>query len=210
MFTDSWEVKGRPLFLSLIKHYKENGFNIKYLKYDCPLSNEKEEMKDFPVQIEMFDWKKDAGTFDLLSSCANTTNGNLIVAVDSLSPLLLHSSTKEIITILKEMVNKSKQCKFSSMDITEHTFLLTEVSLLCLLHGDVHLKYEIMQLDYAFSCHLTAMKVNGRNACKGVLKKTGGKVLDAVSGIVKNTKISLFRSNIVHRMNTTMSAQPGC
>lgn len=107
---DSWEIKGRPLFLSLVKHYSENGFKIHYLKYDSSLSSEKEEMKELDIQIERPNWNNDNLASDLLNAwrLAFSKAVNLIVAIDSLSPLLIHCPIKEIITVVKEMAQKSE------------------------------------------------------------------------------------------------------
>lgn len=181
MLTDSWEVKGRPLFLSLLKHYAESGLKIKYIKFDCPLSNEKGE-GNYPIQSERFDWKRDVTANDLLKTLSfdAVEEHTTILALDSLSPLLLHCSIKDIIAAVKEIASRSMSyfIKLHFINVNVRCSF-SELSVIALLHGDVHEESDIMLLDYAFSCHLSVMKVNGKDACKGTLKR-GGKVLDAV------------------------------
>ena len=111
--SDSWLQKGRPLFLSLIRHYSENGFSIRYFKYDSPLSNEKDEMEQFNYsqQMQIID-DKQIKSFSSLENCwssnSNSDKDKVLVAIDSLSPLLLNWTVGDIATALRNMQEASK------------------------------------------------------------------------------------------------------
>lgn len=186
---DSWLLKGRPLFLSLIRHYSENGFTIRYLKYDSPLSNEKDDMEQFSYSREIQIISGTKTLSSLASGWSSESKGekdHVVVAIDSLSPLLLNWSVGEIASALRNLLETSNYSKiiiFLLLCIKYlifPNFTLEKVSVIAMVHSDVHDKPTLKALDYIFTCHLTLKKVLGSNVCSGTWRKTSGKIIDSV------------------------------
>jgi elongator complex protein 5 len=97
------------LFLSLIRHYSENGYFIRYFKYDSPLSSEASEMEQLKLS-----WKTCIidGNEDMVSVenswISEIKNGNVLIAIDSLSPLLLNWTVGEVASALKNLQKTSE------------------------------------------------------------------------------------------------------
>ncbi|KZS09505.1 Uncharacterized protein APZ42_026331 [Daphnia magna] len=166
LIQDSFSVKGRPLFLSLIHNYSKNGYSVRYFKYDSPLSSEKSEMEQlkFSWQTSIFNENQDSSR-TAIESCWSSDLANngkhLVVAIDSLSPLLLNWTVGELASALRNLQKT------------------TAVAVVALVHGDVHDKETVQALNYIFHCHLTVRKAQGRNVCSGVLRKGSGKLVDS-------------------------------
>ncbi|EFX68336.1 hypothetical protein DAPPUDRAFT_301477 [Daphnia pulex] len=162
LIQDSCSLKGRPLFLSLIRHYSENGYSIRYFKYDSPLSSETTEMEQLKIS-----WKKSIvdGNQDVMSVenswTSEARNDQVLVAIDSLSPLLLNWTVGAIVSALRNLQKT------------------TTVSVIALVHGDVHDKHTLQALNYIFPCHLAVRRAQGRNLCSGTWRKASGKITDS-------------------------------
>ncbi|XP_057373669.1 elongator complex protein 5-like [Daphnia carinata] len=163
LIQDSYSVKGRPLFLSLIHNYSENGYTIRYFKYDSPLSSEKSEMEQFkfPWQTRILNKNQDNSIESCWSSDLADIGERLVVAIDSLSPVLMNWTVGELASGLRNLQKT------------------TAVAVVALIHGDVHDKETLHALNYIFHCHLTVRKAQGRDVCSGVLRKGSGKLVDS-------------------------------
>ena len=102
-------MKGRRLFLGLVRHFSKAGsIRVYYFKYDCLVSTDQLEMKELninPIQMKSTD-----DTTVLLQHIKqqtainnNTDQETVIVAVDSLTPLLLKSSTAIVLAAIKNI-----------------------------------------------------------------------------------------------------------
>lgn len=114
---------------------------------------------------------------------AVSAGGNILVAVDSLSPLLLSHSVGEILTAIKETLQSSI---FIILSKYGHIFANVcspagQVSFIALVHGDVHNRDTLLALDYGFSCHLSLKPFATKKVCNGTLKKASGKITDKVN-----------------------------
>ncbi len=111
---------------------------------------------------------------------------DVVVAIDSLSPLLLNWSVGEIASALRNLLETSNHsktiiCLFLCMEnLIFPNFTLEKVSVIAMVHSDVHDKPTLKALDYIFTCHLTLKKVLGSNVCSGTWRKTSGKIIDSV------------------------------
>lgn len=97
------------MFLSLIRHYSENGYSIRYFKYDSPLSSETTEMEQLKLS-----WKTSIvdGNQDLMSVenswTSEARNDQVLIALDSLSPLLLNWTVGAIASALRNLQKTSE------------------------------------------------------------------------------------------------------
>ncbi|KAI9550294.1 hypothetical protein GHT06_000613 [Daphnia sinensis] len=165
LIEDSYSVRGRPLFLSLIHNYSENGYSVRYFKYDSPLSSEKCEMEQvkFTCQTCILKEDQDNSRMSIESSwCSDLANNgdHLVIAIDSLSPLLMNWTVGALASALRNLQKR-------------------RVAVVALVHGDVHDKETLQALNYVFHCHLTVRKTEDRNICSGVLRKGSGKLVDS-------------------------------
>ena len=101
-------MKGRQLFLGLVQQYSKAGFRVCYFKYDCPLSTDHKEMEKLnisPIKVQPSD--DDAAVWVQQTKALN--NGeSMIVAVDSLSPLLLTSSIATVLSAIKKITQTGR------------------------------------------------------------------------------------------------------
>ncbi|EFX64735.1 hypothetical protein DAPPUDRAFT_333884 [Daphnia pulex] len=145
LIQDSCSLKGRPLFLSLIRHYSENGYSIRYFKYDSPLSSETTEMEQLKLS-----WK------------TSIVDGNQDLILSRLT-LLLNWTVGAIASALRNLQKT------------------TTVSVIALVHGDVHDKHTLQSLNYIFPCHLAVRRAQGCNLCSGTWRKASGKITDSIT-----------------------------
>lgn len=79
-----------------------------------------------------------------------------------------------------------------------------QISVIALVHSDVHRPKVITGLDHGFSCHLKLIKPSDkRRICQGVLKKTSGKVIDSVR-ITFDSQFSLSKKNNLYQFYLSM------
>jgi len=115
-------VKGRRLFLGLVQHYSRAGFRICYFKYDCPVSTDQLEMNQ--ININPFQMNSNDDTTVWLQHAKGQTSSKgqgetMIVAVDSLTPLLLKSSTAIILAAIKNFAQTGRFIEIPSCEPNE-------------------------------------------------------------------------------------------
>lgn len=118
---DTWLHNGRPLFLSLIRHYTENGFFIRYFKYDSFLSSEKSSMEHFNLSLQEFivDGSRNESMTCLEKDwTCESHRDSVIIAIDSLTPLLLNWGISHVANALRNALKTSKTSTIQTWKLT--------------------------------------------------------------------------------------------
>lgn len=165
LIEDSCNSRGRPLFNSLLNHFSNKGFKVHHIQYD------------FPLEELHTDWAKHDFFSDPLGFDANRVavekslsywtdqcqdrSIQYVIAIDTLSPLLLRLPTTSIFSTLRQIA------------------LRKNVNIIALVHHDVHSKETLHNLSYCFSCHLKPTNNENKLRCIGRLKSSGGKIIDS-------------------------------
>ena len=111
LFLDSCNSRGRPLFNSLLNHFSNKGFKVHHIQYD------------FPLEELHTDWAKHDFFSDPLGFDANRVavekslsywtdqcqdrSIQYVIAIDTLSPLLLRLPTTSIFSTLRQIALRS-------------------------------------------------------------------------------------------------------
>ena len=113
MLADSWQHKGRPLFLALLNHYSRNGNAIIYYKYDSLLYRETEDLKQLNIDliVDCIAAGEDSiSADDIAQKWTRNVDGNspAVVAIDSISPLLLSTPAGTVCSAMKKVAKSRK------------------------------------------------------------------------------------------------------
>lgn len=117
LYVDTWQVPARPLFYSFLHQYTSNGFQIHLIKYDSPLSTEAADIESLGCKPHYLKISHDNLLFDIenqWNDCLNQTAAGkkTLLALDSLSPLLLRWSTNELAVAFRKLKRTSKCLTF--------------------------------------------------------------------------------------------------
>lgn len=122
------------------------------------------------------------------SNCSSESlSDQVIVAIDSLSVLLMNWSVEVVASLLGELLKSSETIKRLpthlklKINLNCSSMYPEKVSVIALVHGDSHDKQTLKVLNYIFSCHLTLKATQGRTLCHGTWRKNSGKIVDSVT-----------------------------
>jgi len=165
LIEDSCGSKGRPLFNSLLNHFSNKGFKIQHIQYDFPLEKihtnwTRHDFFSDPLGFNSSNMAFEESLQSVIEECKDK-NTQYVVAIDSLSPLLLRLPATDIFSTIRQIILKKN------------------VNIIALVHSDVHSKETLRSLDYCFSCHLKLATHTNKSRCIGRLKSGGGKIIDS-------------------------------
>lgn len=196
LIEDSCDQKGRPLFTSFLNCFSAKGFKVHLMNYDFLLSppqqiDKFQNFSDDPLGYDSDSVASEKSLPLWIEQCTDQ-NVQYLIAIDSLSPLLLKLPVADIFSVIRR-VNQTKN-----------------IHMIALVHRDVHSKETLHQLNYCFSCHLRIGTYANKPRCKGRLKSVGGKIIDSdelydINPEGELTNIEEFQTEINNKLETVLT-----